>query len=167
MSLISNKQKNAIEAVLDHMMDDFGSVCTLIHKPKTIDCPDCLLLANNTMDSHGLHGGPMSVDNMGICVMCGGSRKIQQESSENINLVINWYPKDFITVAPKVVLPFGYIISRGNIEDLQKIVNCLSMRISLPVNQQITANYQLFGEPWDQFNIVKGQCFIARWIRSS
>ncbi len=154
----------------DSLLDFFGQSCKLIYQPRIVNCPACVNLASNQSNTHWRHGGPLRIDQQGICGVCGGTNKKTEEVSEIIKMSLAWQPKDFIggyfqKVAPGVNAPRGIIQSRAYLTDLPKINKCIEMHAQLPIENYIGNRYKLLREGQDQFGIIKGRYFLCFWER--
>lgn len=163
---LTTGQLNALKEGFDSMIGFFGKECKLFYQPKIIDCPDCSKLVNNSYSqgSFGTHGGPQRIDQMGVCFLCGGSGKRQQEYSENITMSCEWNPKGFINAAG-ISLPTATLRTRGYLFDIIKIKKCIELRLQVPIENYVVGRYKLNSEASDSFNIVQGRYFIAYWDR--
>jgi len=100
---IINKQfkslyTNAISSLLYN--DALVVPCTLRYGVTKYDsCVNCSYdpIGQKSANSY-LDGGPAPFPFGGICPMCNGAGKHPVESTENINLMVIWNPKEFINV---------------------------------------------------------------------
>src|SRR5690348_11863016 len=85
-----------IQAVQDEILNSLSKTHKLIFPPIMEACTFCLKPAINTyMGNTGLHGGPLPNN----CGFCGGSGKRAKEVTENIQLEIDFAPREL----PKAV----------------------------------------------------------------
>lgn len=167
---LDDEQEAAFTEAFGSLLTFFAKTCKLIYQPKIIDCDSCTTLVSDVANSHWQHGGPLRIDQQGICQLCGGTGKKTQEVSENISMSVAWQPKDFIGgyfkgVAPGVVMPKGVIQTRARIEDLPKIQKCIEMHLQVEIENYVLGKYRLLREGTDQFGIIKHKWIICFWDR--
>lgn len=160
--ILDSEQKKYAQDILDESISFFGKQCRLIYQPKYENCGCNFSGIGNKLDNVWHHGGPASI--MG-CVYCGGTGKRPVEISENLIMILDWNPSQFLLPAPQSFSPYDIVQSKGFLSDLPKILKCMEMRAQLPIEPYIISRYKLYGQPGDQDNIIQNRYFLAIWER--
>lgn len=164
---LDSSQRQALQEGYDSMIAFYGKVCKLIYQPLIVEAGTSTQLADNTyIQGNYWMSGPMRVDQQGV-PMAGGQNMKTQESSENITMTIDWYPKDYLNSNITNIAPieFNFIKTRGKIVDLPKIQKCIEMHVQIPLNNYIIGRYRLKSGATDAFSIIQEKYFIASWER--
>lgn len=164
MAIFTSSQLKAISDLFDEMHSSFSKTCKLYFNPKFVTGNQNLLLSDTTyLANVGEHGGPIQSNQHNA----GGSNLIQEDVTENVDLVIDWTIKDNQRWGAKVTVPFGIIHTRGYLTDLPKIQRCNEMQVDLPIQPIVNARYRWLGDGADIFSIVQGRFFLGYWERIS
>lgn len=164
-------QKAAFQEVFTDIINVLGKSCKLTYQPKLVPC-ECATLVSGPNSNFALHGGNVRVDQNGVCGLCGGVGTKEQSETEVIKLTIDWTPKTFLNYdlsirnpAPAVNLPFQVIVTRGKIENLPKVRQCVYMEIQTPLGGYGMGKYTLRGDGTDGFNAIQDKYFLQVWER--
>ncbi len=162
MPFFNAEQLAGIAEFYTDLIESFGIPCKLIYIHKFVEGSTDLQFADNTFAANvGLHGGPIQ----GESYQEGGQNLVAQESSENINLVIDWSLKDGRLFGKTVMQPYDVIRTHGALTDLPKIQRAISMEVNLP-GQPITKGlYKILSQGSDIFSIIQGKHFNCYWER--
>jgi hypothetical protein len=142
---------SGVDAMLASSM---AAPCVLVYPPRRTECPNCIVNPL-TQSSSGRYkaAGPIVFSNGQVCPYCQGQGFTNTETTETIRLLIDWEPKSFIRLLknPKnesVNLSFGSIIQvQGNIDYLNKIRQCVELRVHQNVSDLGYWRYERDGEP--------------------
>lgn len=162
MAFFTAEQLAGISDFYDELIESFGTPCKLIYIRKFEPGEPTLKFADNTYAQNiGLHGGPIQTDS----IDAGGSGLIAEESSETINLVIDWSLKDGRIFGKTIIQPYDILRTHGALTDLPKIQKAVTMEVNLP-GQPITKGiYKVLSQGSDIFSIIKGRHFNCYWER--
>lgn len=162
MAFFTAEQIAGISDFYDELIESFSVPCKLIYIRKFEAGEPTLKFADDTYAQNiGLHGGPIQSD-MG---QSGGSDLIAEESTETIDLVVDWTIKDGRIFGKIITQPYDILRTHGALTDLPKIQRAVTMEVNLP-GQPITKGvYKILSQGSDIFSIVKGRHFNCYWER--
>jgi len=147
---------------LDDIIDQFGKDC-LLHYPIRWETDASVVVdpIGNKKDSRWITGndGEEFYD-----IDTSGKKAIQE--TVTLRMLVRWQDKDFwIRPSRNIVLPDGYIQTRGYQSDLPSVMRCEYMLVQSTLKDLIYLKFERDGGPVDPGNIVKDRYFIMNWKR--
>lgn len=124
--------------------------CTLEYGvTKYEDCSNCVYDPIGRKSSNVYQdGGPVPFPFSTICPMCNGEGKKSVVSTEGINLLVVYDPKDFIGWDKTVNKPDGYIQTMAKINATPKLQRAKSITVATDIDNYFTRKYERAGEPF-------------------
>lgn len=127
--------------------------CILVYPPRRTECPNCIVNPL-TESSSGRYkaGGPIVFAHGQVCPYCQGNGFTNTETTETIKLLIDWEPKPYINILKNpdntsILLPGSIIKVQGEIANINKIRQCVEIRIHQAVSNLGYWRYEIEGEP--------------------
>ncbi len=155
-------------AISSLLQTDSGTIpCTLIYGVTRYD--DCI---NCTYDPIGnkssnifQDGGPMPFGFSQTCPMCNGAGKKPIISTEDINIIVVFDPKQFVNIETPVNNPDGYIQTFGKKEMTTKFRRAKEIEVATDINGYFTRRYERVGEP-TPLGFGNNEFVICTWRRT-
>lgn len=141
------------DTVSDMLDSQMAPSCILVYPPRRTECPNCIVNPLTGSSSNRYKGGgPISFQSGQICPYCQGNGFTDTETTETIRLLIDWEPKlhpDIMKAVndSSVQYPGGLIKVQGDISILNKIRQCIEIRIHSAVSNFGYWRYEREGEP--------------------
>lgn len=161
--------KSIIQQALDDLITELGKNVRLVYPAKWVSCVNCVYdNIGHKSSNYYKSGGPLQFPNGGICPLCNGKGKIEQEVTETIRMLCSFDPKDFYRPVPQVDvrLPYGSRIqTKCYLSDLPKIMRADHAVFETDIESVLRQTYKLASEPADVSNIVQGRYVVADWSR--
>lgn len=164
---ITDEIRTIASNAIDDLIDQLGKDCRLLYPSVKIDCPNCIFdPTTNRSSGRYQTDGPRPFSQGTICPVCRGNGLLDSEHTETIRMLCTWNPKEFTLLAGNIQVPYSMVQTKGYLTDLPKILQSRKMTLELPIEPYIRYNFDLWGEPIDQGNIIQGRYFVAVWKRS-
>jgi hypothetical protein len=144
--------KNIYNTQMDFLLSNQGlaTECLLnFGVSKKNICPNCIFDVNLKKSSNKYKpDGPVPFGYGKICPYCNGIGYYGETSQEVIHLAVIWDYKKWINPPPtNVAIPEGSIQTLCNKNLLSKILQCKSMDVKYPSNNNKFHKFQLYAEP--------------------
>ena len=123
--------------------------CTLEYGvTKYENCTNCVYdpigrKSSNTYQA----GGPVPFPFGGLCPMCNGEGKRPVISTENINVIIVYNPKEFMNYDTSVNNPEGLIQTMGRLSLMNSFRRAKTLKASTDIPSGFTRTYERIDEP--------------------
>lgn len=158
--------KKVIQNALDDLITELGKPCRLYYPGKVVPCPNCVF--DSTNQRGGLtfkNGGSVPFPNGTICPVCNGKDLKISQTSEVINMLCAWEPKNFWHPIPSldIRVPFSLVQTKGYLIDLPKLVKCDYMIFDVDIEGYVSQKFKLVSMPGDRSNIIQGRYFVCTW----
>ena len=168
LPLITESIRQQVIKYEDAIINEAGRKCSLTYPAVKTDCPNCIF-DPTTNRSSGRYkvGGPRPFPTGTICPVCRGAGRLESQQSKDIQLFLNWNPRQWIMPVPTVALevPFSYVQTKGYLSDLSDILRSRRMIVQSPVPPYVSYTFELYGEPIDPGRIVQGRYCLCMWKR--
>jgi hypothetical protein len=176
--LITAAIRQTAEAALDSLMapaeaGGLGKHCTLAFPPVRVRCPNCGWdNANRRSNSRYKSGGPQPFPVGGLCPVCNGKGSIDTPVTQDIVLLCNWNPKEWVRLPNfdpsnvNIQIPGGMLQTKGFLADVPRILQSRKLLVETAIQGIVNYTYELDGEPVDSGNIIQGRYFYAMWKRA-
>jgi hypothetical protein len=155
---------NAISSMLDSTACTVA--CTLKYGVTKYDsCSNCIYDPIGKKSSNRfLNGGSIPFPFGGICPLCNGAGKRPVESSEAVNLMVIFDPKQFMDIGTPVDTAGGMIQTMGKKEMTPKMQRANQIVVSTDISGFFSHVYQRVSEP-TPMGLGNNEFVICMWKR--
>lgn len=123
--------------------------CTLTYgDTRYEDCINCVYdpIGRKSANTYQA-GGPIPFHFGTICPMCGGNGKRPVESTEDIEVLLVYNPKDFINFDMSVNINDGYIQTMAKVDMMSQFRRAKTIKVSTDIDGHFTRTYERVQEP--------------------
>ena len=140
------------EAIDDIIASDIGEDITIYYPPRWIDCADCETdVIGNKPGTININGRPVPINAGNKCQFCGGTGKIQEETTEDIRGLIYWRLSSTTRWAKlfniQIQIPDNFVELVADKNTLNKILSANFIEVATRHAPAKIYRYKLASEP--------------------
>lgn len=158
---LSNADLAAIREAEATTFATFCKACTVAYPPISVVCTNC---ASDTIGNKPgftyQHGGPIPFT-VGPCPVCDGAGEKSSVTTESVDLVVEFNPRDSKVFADTIANPNSVIRVQAKMDDLPKLLN--AQYLTVP---NISGRFAMFRNAGDEQAIIQGAYCISYWKAS-
>lgn len=148
------QKQHCLQLMADHF-DLFKKTCVLVFTPVMVPCETCQSDPVGRMPGNYWTDGT-ALNGFEICPNCGGEKFRAEELTRDIELLIDWQPKDFKPLPGQVRKPYDVIRARAKLVDAPDLLRANKIMVQ-PLIQNIDHYaYSLSGGPVDENGLFQG-----------
>lgn len=155
MNLFNSIDYTSIQSVFNDAISSLlncsgcAVTCTLEYGvTKYESCANCVYDPIGRKSSNRyLNGGPLPFPFGGLCPLCNGAGQRPVVSTEDVDLIVVYDPRDFMQFNVTVDAPNGLIQTMSKIELMPKLQTAKSIKVSKDIEGYFNRTYERVQEP--------------------